>query len=139
MKTTFVQTLLGHFNKLDWFVGGAFLVVGLYVQNWWIVAGGIVGLLSAYYQPALYLKNKLEQKLLAKGAATSDNAITVAEEAFYANFNMDDDAQPRANKGGSFEIWGVAHNQLCAGCVGVFTPSEREAGPKLEMLRRPYY
>lgn len=138
MNSPFIQRLLFIFNKLDWFVGAAFLVVGLIVQNWWLVAGGVVGLISAYFQPAAKLKDKLEQKLLTKAAVHSDNALTLAEDAFYANYHTEADTSQSAKQGG-FQIWGVAHNQLCPGCVGTFTPEEKKKGAEVSMLERPYY
>lgn len=141
MNTPFIQNLLNIFNKLDWFVGGAFLAIGLYLQNWWIVAGGVIGLLSAYYQPAAKLKQKLESKLLAKGALTSDNATTLAEEDFYSKFQLEEQHTSKSEQpqDALFQIWGVAHNQLCPGCVGVFTPAQKAEGARVEMLHKAYY
>jgi hypothetical protein len=72
------------FTALDWFVGGISILVGLYMQNWWVVAGGVLGLITAYFKPALIIKAKLEKKFLRKKAKTDDSAEALAEDSFYA-------------------------------------------------------
>jgi len=79
-----MEKLLSIFNALDWLVGGLSILVGLYMQNWWLVAGGALGLLAAYFKPAVIIKNKLEKKFLRKKAKTDDSGAALAEDTFYA-------------------------------------------------------
>ncbi len=76
------------FNKLDWAMGGGTVVVGMYLQNWWLVAGGGVGLLAAWYKPAERIKRKLESKFLRKKTVTSDAQKVQAEDEFYAQMGV---------------------------------------------------
>lgn len=69
---------------MDWLVGGLSILVGLYLQNWWVVAGGFMGLAAAYFKPALIIKEKLEKKFLRKKAKTDDSDVAQAEDVFYA-------------------------------------------------------
>lgn len=79
-----MDKLLRIFTTMDWLVGGLSIVIGLYLQNWWVVAGGFVGLAAAYFKPALIIKAKLEKKFLRKKAKTDDSAVSQAEDVFYA-------------------------------------------------------
>lgn len=79
-----MDKLLRIFVALDWLVGGLSILVGLYMQNWWIVAGGALGLLAAYFKPAVIIKNKMEKKFLRKKVKTEDSDVALAEDTFYA-------------------------------------------------------
>lgn len=79
-----MNKLLRIFVALDWLVGGLSIIVGLYLQNWWVVAGGVLGLLAAYFKPAVIIKAKLEKKFLRKKVKTEDSAVALAEDNFYA-------------------------------------------------------
>lgn len=79
-----MDKLLRIFSALDWLVGGFSIVIGLYLQNGWVVAGGCLGLLAAYFKPALLIKAKLEKTILKKKPKTDDSAVALAEDAFYA-------------------------------------------------------
>ena len=71
-------------NRLDWFLAGGTIAVGLYLQNWWVVGSGCIGLAAAWYRPAERIKARMEKKFLRKKAATSDAKSVQAEDAFYA-------------------------------------------------------
>lgn len=79
-----MDKLLRIFVALDWLVGGLSILVGLYLQNWWVVAGGVLGLLAAYFKPAVIIKTKLEKKFLRKKVKTEDSDVALAEDTFYA-------------------------------------------------------
>lgn len=136
-----LERLLTIFNKLDWFFGGACLLVGLYMMNPWLMAGGVFGLLSAYFQPANYLKKKLEAKMLSKHATPVDDSAILAEDAFYAaHLEISEPAAQRARAaatdGPRMLIWGVPHNRLEPELLRAFT---KQDGADLERLKRPYY
>lgn len=125
----FLNKLLFLFNKLDWFAGGTLLVVGLYLQNWWLVAGGVTGLLSAYFQPAAWLSQRLQEKILAKGVPLSENGVLTQEDEFYAQHlgapilptePAQDSNEPR------MLIWNTPHNQLTREAL-VLYPADRSA------------
>jgi len=79
-----MDKLLRIFVALDWLVGGLSILVGLYLQNYWVVAGGALGLLAAYFKPAVIIKNKMEKKFLRKKVKTEDSDVALAEDTFYA-------------------------------------------------------
>jgi hypothetical protein len=79
-----MDKLLRIFVALDWLVGGLSILVGLYLQNYWVVAGGTLGLLAAYFKPAVIIKNKMEKKFLRKKKKTEDSDVALAEDTFYA-------------------------------------------------------
>ena len=79
-----MSKLLKILTRLDWFMGGATLLVGLYLMNYWVIASGILGLLAAWYQPAARIKKYLEKKFLRKKEGSTDTQKAVAEDAFYA-------------------------------------------------------
>lgn len=142
-----IKRLLSLFNKLDWFVGGSCLMVGLYLMQPWLIAGGIVGLLSAYYQPAAYLSKRLEEKLLTKSAQTSQNEIALAEDAFYAQHSAGDaleqaraeEARSRAARAPTLVIANSPHNHLTPQAMTTFTAEDLALPEPVSVLRRSFY
>ena len=127
---------------MDWLVGGLSIVVGLYLQNWWVVAGGFVGLAAAYFKPAMIIKAKLEKKFLRKKAKTDDSAVARAEDVFYAQMlgqqNLDDAVaqEPVALSPRTYQdalppyagiyLSGSRHNQVSVRHLALVSPDSAE-------------
>ena len=79
-----MEKFLKIMGVLDWVVGTFTIVGGLYFGSTWVVASGVLGLLAAYYKPAVLIKKALERKFLRKQAGQSDSEKTIAEDAFYS-------------------------------------------------------
>ncbi len=80
-----MQKLIKALSALDWVVGTLSLAWGLYSGNAWFIAGGALGLVTAYYKPAVRIQAALEKRFLRKKPANADNVKVQAEDAFYAN------------------------------------------------------
>lgn len=133
-----MDKLLRIFTAFDWVLGSGSLLLGLYLSNYWLVAGGVLGLLAAYYKPAQRIKTRLEKKLLAgRKRTTDDSGQVLAQDAFYAQVlgtgSSEDDAPSPAeavsfvprNYGGTVTSYGDVflsgskHNMARANHIGV--------------------
>lgn len=79
-----MNNLIKYFSALDWFLSGVTVALGIYQQNPYVIAGGLLGLALAWYGPAARIKAKLEKKFLRKKEKPSDTGAVLAEDAFYA-------------------------------------------------------
>lgn len=69
----------------DWALSSGTLVVGLYLQNWYIVGGGVLGLLVAWYSPSKRIKAAMEKKFLRRTPSKRRDEADIAQaDAFYA-------------------------------------------------------
>ncbi len=70
------------FNKVVWLVAFGSLGAGLYLDNGWLLAGGVLGMGTAWYKPAERVKKVLEKKMLRKTPAPSDTHKVLAQDDF---------------------------------------------------------
>lgn len=129
---------------MDWLVSGGSVAYGLVTQNWWYVAGGVLGLCLAFYRPSERIRAVLEKRFLRKKARTDDSAVAQAEDVFYASVlgQLQDESAPAAAATGPRQyhdtlpaygrvlLSGSKHNQLRAEHVQVLA-SAPEALPKV--------
>ena len=85
-----MNKLLKLLSTLDWVMGAGSIALGIYWNNYWLVAGGVLGLFAAYYKPAMLIKNLLEKKFLRKNTGSSDTQKALAEDEFYAQMLQDE-------------------------------------------------
>lgn len=78
-----MKKLLRIVYALDWLISLGTLALGLYWQNWWMVAGGILGLGLAYLKPAARIQAVLEKRFLASKRRVDDSTEVLAADAFY--------------------------------------------------------
>ncbi len=76
------------FNKVDWLVAIGSLGAGLYLDNGWLLAGGVLGMGTAWYKPAERVKKVLEKKMLRKTPAPSDTHKVLAQDDFYQQMGV---------------------------------------------------
>lgn len=80
-----MEKLIRYLGALDWLVAGSTLAVGLYLQNYWVIGAGAIGLVTAYLQPAKRFQEYLGKKLIRKGPKKGDTTAQVLQDdAFYA-------------------------------------------------------
>jgi hypothetical protein len=79
-----MDKLLRIFTALDWLVGSVCLVTGVWTQNWWLAAGGLLGLVAAWYKPALRIKAVLDKKFVKKKTSSAETEAVLTEDLFYA-------------------------------------------------------
>lgn len=121
-----MQKFIKALSALDWIVGTLTLVWGLYSGNSWFIAGGVLGLMTAYFKPAMRVQAALEKRFLRKKPNHGDSSKVQAEDAFYANMLGNDTAAPapaepvavnfsRALVAGPVLVSGSRHNLLKPG------------------------
>lgn len=86
---------------MDWLVSGGSVAYGLLTQNWWYVAGGVLGLCLAFYRPSERIRAVLEKRFLRKKTRTDDSAVAQAEDVFYASVlgQLQDESAPSVAAG----------------------------------------
>lgn len=91
-----MKPLIRYLNRLDLVLSLGSLGWGLWFQNYWALAGGVLGLLMTWYNPAEKLQAKLQAKFLRKGPPPSDASALLAEDLFYRPTGdaTDSDAAP---------------------------------------------
>lgn len=122
-----MEKLFKLLSAMDWLVSGGSVAYGLYAQNWWYVAGGLLGLGLAYYRPSERIRAVIEKRFLHKKARTDDSAVAQAEDVFYASVlgQLQDASAPSVSTGprhyhdtlpayGRVLLSGSKHNQLRA-------------------------
>jgi hypothetical protein len=79
-----MEKLIRYLGALDWLLATGTVAVGLWLQNWLLVAFGIAGMLMAYLQPAkrvnAYITKRMTRKRDPSAAST---AQVQQDEAFY--------------------------------------------------------
>lgn len=110
-----INKTLSFLNRLDWFVAGVTLAVGFYLQNYWVIGSGALGMVAAWYRPADRIKAALEKKFFRKKAGVSDAQKAQAEDAFYADVLGKPAAQPDIPQPSSLPSRGDFTEALTAG------------------------
>lgn len=77
-----MDKVLQFLNKLDWVLAAATVVAGIYLQNWWLVSGGLIGFIVAWYKPAEKLQAKVKQRILRKKAANAPVDANLGEAIY---------------------------------------------------------
>lgn len=113
---------------MDWVLSGGTLAVGLYLQNWFIVGAGCLGLLVAWYAPAARLKKYLAKRFLRKTPGVKNDSGAVAKDDQFYEAALAPAAQPAAPAASSFS------QPLRAGKVFLHSsPHNRLKGPHLQL------
>lgn len=86
-----MSKLIQFFSALDWLVGSFSLALGLYSGNAWLIAGGAIGLVAAYFKPAVRIQAYLEKKFIRKKKPGEDSEVAMAEDRFYREMLGDGD------------------------------------------------
>ncbi|MDO8416326.1 MAG: hypothetical protein Q7S87_08965 [Agitococcus sp.] len=90
-----MEKLLRLFAALDWFVGAVCVIMGLYLQNGWYLASGVIAFAAAWLKPAERVNRYLKAKFMRKKEVRNDSAIALAEDDFYDM--LKDSAEPSPN------------------------------------------
>jgi hypothetical protein len=102
-----MEKFIKYLSALDWVLGSATIAYGLYAGPWWLVLVGCVGLLTAWYKPAVLFQNYLKKRFLAKSSKSTDTLQVQKAEEFYAGILTSEGSDPVASTDSFAEEEGV--------------------------------